>query len=65
MFIQSLLFISLNYVENFRFYLNLGIFEKGLGTLDFVKKFQFLDWAMSHLTSVCLCWPIVAILTCI
>ena len=40
MFIESLLFISLDYVENFWFYLNWGIFEKGLRTLVFVKFFS-------------------------
>ena len=44
MFIQSLFFISLDYVENFRFYLNWSIFEKGLGTLDFVNFFFLISW---------------------
>lgn len=61
MFLQSFLFISLDYVENYRFYLNWVILKKGWETLNFVKFFfQFLDWALSHLIYLCLCWPIMA-----
>ena len=40
MFIQSFLFLSLEYAENSRFYLNWVILKKGWETLNFVKKFS-------------------------
>ena len=38
MFLQSFLFIFLDYADNFQVFLELGIFEEGLVTYDFVKK---------------------------
>ena len=50
MFLQSFLFIFLDYADNFQVFLELGIFEEGLGTYDFVKNFQIFDWALSHMS---------------
>ena len=44
----------------------IGYFRKRVGNLWFCDFFfNIFDWALSHLSCLCLCWPHVAILTCI
>ena len=55
MSIQYFLFNSLDYAKNFYIFLKLGYFEKGLGTLNFVKiSFYFLI-GLCPIWVVCVC----------
>ena len=61
MFIQSFLFLRLDYAKNSRFYLNWVILKKGWETLNFVKFFS-ISWLGSiPFDLFVFVWPIVAI----